>query len=48
MLLVILRIRCDRDELTRQVRAAISASLPELAGHTDQIAEFYTDFHGIA
>ncbi|MFJ7206080.1 LamG-like jellyroll fold domain-containing protein [Streptomyces sp. NPDC098789] len=38
----------DRTELTRQVRTAIDVHLPELAGHTDQITDFYADFYGIA
>ncbi|MFG2298548.1 LamG-like jellyroll fold domain-containing protein [Streptomyces sp. NPDC048603] len=38
----------SRDELTRQVRDAISANLPELAGHADQISSFYADFYGVS
>lgn len=38
----------SRDELTRQVREAITVHLPELAGYTDQISSFYADFYGLS
>ncbi|MFJ3876950.1 LamG-like jellyroll fold domain-containing protein [Streptomyces sp. NPDC090077] len=37
----------SRDELTRQIRDAITVHLPELAGYTDRISSFYADFYGL-